>query len=242
VPEQITIFTSRKAYEFRMEGLRLTLLTLPDIQELIRQTFAFQAHAIGTPQPTFGEVASTFPPGLVFNLGVYVRPTGDPVPIRLLHIEPLRIVVDVAGLSSDAEDVYRKLRESLNGIVAPDGGPAIDEPYEVRDYSEVVLRLKAPSAALVSDALLTVTRQAWAQARRSDHSILVPTISFVVQDSGIPFQGVSVGPGARTIQLAPRQGYLLDDQMYFSSAPLDSDRHLEYLNALEQSFAESSLP
>lgn len=240
--ERVTVFSSRKAYEFRPEGIRLTLLSLSGVQEQIIRAFSFQVHAIGTPQATFGEVPATFPPGLVFNFGNYIRPNGQPVPIRLLHIEPHRIIVDVAGLSSDAEAVYGQLRDVVADLSAPDGGSAIGDPYQTRDYSEVVLQLHVSPSALVPEPVLTAVRDACRVVSNVESPTPIPIISFQLQDAQTPFPGIPAVVDGRQIQLAPRQGYPLSERMYFSAAPFDSAGHLQYLEALDQAIAASVSP
>lgn len=236
MPDQVTLYASRKAYDFRPEGIRLTVLSMPTVQERIRQVFAFQASALGTPQPTFGDVPATLPPGLVFNLGIYTRPSGQVVPIRLLHIEPRRIVIDIAGPSSDIDEIFTRLWESIENVVAVEGGSAIKEPYRVSNYSEVVLRLRIRATSLVPSPLLQVAQTAWRGATGADQFALVPAVTLIPQDPREDFLGVPTEPGNRVIQIAPRQGYPLEEQMYFSVAPLDSDRHLAYLSQLEDAF------
>ena len=68
--EQVKILTSRRAYEFGADAIRLSTLSIQPIQQQIQQLFGFQSSTIGSPIPTFGAVPATYPPGIVFNLGV----------------------------------------------------------------------------------------------------------------------------------------------------------------------------
>src|SRR5258708_3755498 len=99
MPEQIAVLTSRRAYEFAADQLRLTILSTQPVYSQMQQAFQFQAVQVGTPQETFGPVPQTSPPGLVFGLGAAVSPEGQVIPIRALVFEPRRIVLDVAGPS-----------------------------------------------------------------------------------------------------------------------------------------------
>src|SRR5437764_371982 len=97
--EQVKIITGRRAYEFRPDDLRLSLLSTKIVQEQIQQLFQFQTSAMGTPAPMFGDVPVTYPPGFVFDVGVWLSPDEQLVPIQFLHFEQRRIVIDVAGSS-----------------------------------------------------------------------------------------------------------------------------------------------
>src|SRR5581483_2971695 len=106
---QVKILTSRRAYEFSPDALRLSSVSIQPVQYQIQQLFNFQSSAIGTPMATFGEVPSTFPPGIVFNIGVWIHQEEHIVPIRFLHFEQNRIVIDVVGPTIAIDDIADRL-------------------------------------------------------------------------------------------------------------------------------------
>lgn len=71
MPQDIKLIASRRAYEFPPDALRLTMLSLAPIVQRLQEIFAFQFAQVGTPSPTFGPVAQTLPPGLVFTMGTF---------------------------------------------------------------------------------------------------------------------------------------------------------------------------
>ncbi len=85
--EQVKILTSRRAYEFEADAIRLSMVSIQPIQQQIQQLFRFQSSVIGSPMATFGVVPLTYPPGIVFNLGAWVHQEKYIVPIRFLHFE-----------------------------------------------------------------------------------------------------------------------------------------------------------
>src|SRR5713226_7710191 len=126
--EQVKILTSRRAYEFSADAIRLTMLSIQPVQQQIKQLFDFQSAIIGSPMPTFGAVPATYPPGLVFNLGVWIHQEEHIVPIRFLHFEQNRIIIDVAGPTTAIDGIADRLFHFLSGIQAADGSPIVGEP------------------------------------------------------------------------------------------------------------------
>src|SRR5947209_3127631 len=108
--EQIKLLSSRRAYEFRPDDLRLSVLSVKPVQEQITQLFQFQTSIMGTPMATFGDVPVTYPPGFVFDMGVWISQNKQVIPIRFLHFEQRRIVIDVAGPSFAITAIFDQLQ------------------------------------------------------------------------------------------------------------------------------------
>jgi len=229
MPEQVRILASRRAYEFRPESLRLTMLLAPMIAQQIQATLGFHNAAIGTPLETFGPIAPTFPPGFVFNNGVYSRPDGQMVPIRFLHFEPTRIVCDIAGPSEGLDHVFQTLRTIFGSTTAADGTPIMEEAERVLDYSEVT--------SVLSFGVEQILPPGW-------HALISETLA-----SGAPLLPTlylrgyaSHQPSERLTSLADHHAWRLEirpetppgEREYRSSAPLPSDAHIAFLQRLEE--------
>src|SRR6266481_2653164 len=104
--EQIKILSSRRAYEFQQDDLRLSVVSARPVQQQFQELFRLQTSAMGSPSPTFGEVPATYPPGFVFDMGIWISPGEQLVPIRFLHFEQYRIVIDVAGTSDALTPIF----------------------------------------------------------------------------------------------------------------------------------------
>src|SRR5436309_6267751 len=151
--EQVKILTSRRAYEFGADAIRLSTLSIQPIQQQIQQLFGFQSSAIGAPISTFGAVPATYPPGIVFNLGVWIHQEEQIVPIRFIHFEQNRIVIDVAGPTVAIDGIAERLFHFLSGLQAADGSPVVGEPKRVNDYSEITAQFPCPLDAIFSRPL-----------------------------------------------------------------------------------------
>jgi hypothetical protein len=227
MPEEVTFLTGRRAYEFRPDDLRLSTISIKPIQEAIQELFSFQLSTIGSPMPTFGEVPLTFPPGVVFNTGAWKSPENNFAPIRFLHFEPRRIVIDVAGSSAALTSIYEQLRILLDGIQTADGSQLIGKPENVLDYSEISARFPFPLDTIISQPLRKLL------SGITKESVLVPTLIIQSFSGGQVLSGTAGLNDASAFTLAPRAGTRLEDHIYFSSAPLDSDAHLSYIKELE---------
>lgn len=228
--ENIRFLTGRRSHEFSPDDLRLSTLSVKPIQDEIQKLFQFQSSTIGTPMATFGDVQLTFPPGLVFDTGVWKSPENKYVSIRFLHFEPRRIVIDVAGPSTALTSIFEQLYRFLAEIGTLDGSPLVGKPQKVLDYSEV-----SASFPFSLDAIIpSPVRKVFGQFAKGP--ILLPTLIVQTAADRQMLAGTATNGDNHAFTFAPRAGSRPEDHVYFSGAPLDSDAHLDYLKALEAAF------
>lgn len=232
--EEIKIITSRRAYEFRPDDLRLSALCIKPVQEQIQNLFQFQSGIMGTPMPTFGEVPATYPPGFVFNMGVWITPDEQLVPIRFLHFEQRRIVIDVAGTSSALAPIFEHLRRFLADLHAPDGSPVIGEPERVLDYSVITAKFPFSLEAMLAPSLRKLLERATNAEANSKELAMASTFVTQMHPLGQEIARVASPEDSVAFTFGLRVGTKLVDHIYLSCAPLDSEAHLSYLNELEE--------
>lgn len=225
--DKVKIITARRAYVFAPDDLRLSTLSTGEMSELILRHFDFQGVSLGTPPPTFGEVPATLPPGVVFSLGSVRSSEGSSTPIRFLHFEPQRIIIDVAGPSSALDQVFEQLKSLLGEVEAPDGSPVIGEPTNMLNYSEVSARLSVPFDSLVSKALFSAAQRGFADDEEELKAMPV-SIRFQVDDPASPIVQPEAG---QTLQV--RAGTRPDERIYFSAAGLTTHDNLAWLEDLD---------
>lgn len=226
--EDIRILTSRRAYEFRPDDLRLSVLSTRPVQEQVQEQFAFQAAVMGSPFPTFGEVPTTNPPGFVFNMGVWISPEEQLVPIRFLHFEPTRIVIDIAGPSSAVTAIYEHIRTFFAELKAPDGSPVIGEPEQMLDYSEIVATYPFALDMIIAEPFREIFNTTLVKGNNKG-KVMLPSIFIQSLRADEKF---AVSPQFQGLGFSLREGTQPEEHTYFSSGPLDSDTHLSYLNKL----------
>ena len=222
MPQDVTLYSARRSYEFAVDDIRLTMLTA--LQSLIHQTFSFQVAQIGTPTPTFGEVPITSPPGIVFGNGAFLGLDGSYVPIRFLHIEPRRIVIDVAAKTQAIDAVFERLREIFAEVRSPDGAPVLGEPASIRDSSEIGVRLPTSPIALIPEPIRSIVHEVLQQTSGSSDVVLVPMLRIIGQSPANEY-GTHIAPYP-AFQIEPRGGSDVGANHFFSLAPLSSDEHM----------------
>lgn len=228
--EQVKILTSRRAYEFNADALRLTTLSIQPIQQQVQQLFGFQSSAIGTPMQTFGEVPVTFPPGVVFYLGAWIHQEEQIIPIRFINFEQNRIVIDVAGPTAAIDGIADRLFGFLSDLQSADGSPVVGEPERVLNYSEITAKYPFPLDVVFVQPLRKLLSNQTGVGGKG--LALVPSL---VAQAISEEQVISVLPtyAHGTFTFSLRSGTRPDEHIYFSSAPLDSEAHLSYLRELE---------
>src|SRR6266566_6090498 len=231
--EKVKILTSRRAYEFSPDALRLSSVSIQPVQQQIQQLFRFQSSVIGTPMQTFGEVPTTFPPGIVFNLGAWIHQEEHIVPIRFLHFEQNRIIIDVAGPTAAIDGIADRLFHYLSGLQAADGSPVVGEPERVLDYSEITAQFLYPLDVIFSKPLRRLLSKTMSIGISNKSKMMIPTVAIQVFPTDEVLPAVPSANDPHAFTLALRSGTRPEEHIYYSGAPLDTEAHLSYLNELE---------
>lgn len=234
MPQNIRVLSARRAYEFAVDDLRVTMLSLPSVIANIQQLFQFQAFQATTPPETFGPVPGTFPPGIVFAQGQFVTEDQQLIFIRTLAVEPYRLVFDVAAPSSSIEPLAALFMQIATSIQSPDGSPVLGTPQRVLEHSELVFDWSTQLQHAFNPALWRIIESDIIERSGIERAYVTPTVNFYLQPAGSDFPG-AVSTGHGLLQLAPRAGTNPEDGHYFSRAPLPSDAHIAYLEAIERS-------
>jgi hypothetical protein len=237
--EQVKILASRRAYEYSPDALRLTTLSIQLIQQQIQQLFGFQSSVVGPPIPTFGVVPATYPPGVVFNLGVWIHQEEHIVPIRFVHFEQNRIVIDVAGPSAAIDGIADRLFHFLSGLRAADGSPVVGEPERILDYSEITARFSYPLDVIFPKPLRRLLSKTMGIGADNESRVIIPTVAIQAFPKDEVLPAIPSANDAHAFTFALRSGTRPDEYIYYSGAPLDSEMHLSYLNELEAVLSRS---
>lgn len=226
------ILTARKGYEYHLDDLRLTMFCTPPILQPIKDIFHFQALAITTPPTTFGAVSNMLPAGVVFQLGIWMTDEGKVTPIRFLHIEPWRIVIDVASSSATVDAIFSRLTEFLADTSAPDGGPVLGDPVRILNYSEISFSAPIVLHNLFASGIRTLFSDTTQSVEQDTEAEVLPIIQFRGQSPKGEFNGTLDANDGHTFTLSVRAATSPSEQVFFSGAPLDTDAHLDYLRSL----------
>ena len=227
----LKILTARRGYEYPADALRLTVLTLPHVIESIRSTFNFQGAQIGSPAPVFGPVPQVLPPGLVLNFGMVRHPDGRYTPIRFLHFEQRRIVIDVASESNTIDLIFEQLAKVLTGAQTTMGPAVIHEPERVRDYSEITARCSFDPSAVLAGPLVPLLSPL-RNGMPTRHPLLMPTLILRFASPDSEYAGLAL-PDPNIMQFEIRSGTRPSDHIYFSAAPVDTTAHQTMLEQID---------
>lgn len=238
--DKVRILSARRAYEFNGDDLRLSYLSTAPVTNAIKQALQFHVAAVGSPIPTFGSVPNTFPPGFVFDFGTLVSPDGNIVPIRFLHFEPRRVVVDVLGPSAVIDSIWDLVQQISAQVSTGEGVPIIGKPANVLDYSEITFRFPGSLDALLPRNFAGILRSLDVGAKKGN-KVVVPALSFQMQsptaEYGTPGPGV---PDPNVFKLSLRDATRPEEAILSSVAPLSTAAHIAYLEHVVESLLIAS--
>src|SRR5258708_35651260 len=135
--------------------------------------------------PMLGELPTTYPPGIVFNLGAWIYQQESIVPIRFLHFEPNRIVIDIAGPTAAIDGIAERLFHFLSGLQAADGTPIVGEPVSVLDYSEITAQFPYPLDVIFSKPLRRVLGKTMGISVGNTSMTLLPSVAVQIAPTNV---------------------------------------------------------
>lgn len=226
------IISARRAYDFRIDDLRLSLLSTANVLGYLQEVYGTTVSQIGSPPPLFGDVLQTYPPGVMVGLGTIPIDENTEVALRSLHIEATRIVVDVAGPSSAIDVLFDRLTRGLETLRAPDGAPAIGTPFRTYDSSDI----RWPDGPwsldlLVNPVLLPLLRGHFDDYVTRDQRVSVPSLRLNMPRGAAPYPGQTIRDH-EALYIDLRSGTAEDDRVVISTAPLDTEAHLALIAQL----------
>lgn len=221
-----TLF-ARRAYEFAADELRLSALATLHVVQQVQSAFALQGVQVGTPPATFGPVAETIPPGVVFQNGM-ASLGGTIIPIRSIHFEPTRIVIEVVAPSARIDDIFDMLRAIVDANSFAFEGSAIGEPIRRRDYSALTAKLSVSPDRLLAPELRSLLPDTLGREQAAN-PVLVPLVIAQLLTEDQVYTGLSVP----NFELTLRQNTTPSDRTYLSATFLDSEQHRKFISQLE---------
>lgn len=179
-------------------------------------------------------------PAVLCQLGVFQDQ--KELPIIKLAIEERKIVCDLEGSKSDVDALYSDIVDFLVPLSDRDKEKLL-EPVVVTNESEIVVQLDFNVTSLLSAQYVgfleaNVVPQlgfGLASAR-----IRPASIRFEVEYSTETraLQDYRISLSRKDLLLQPRAGYPLEDRVFVSKAPIDSELHKRLLSDLEKTLSE----
>lgn len=159
-------------------------------------------------------------------------------PFDKLLVEERKIqLVGMEGTSSEGSGALAQLREFL-GEIAGDQSADFLVPVVIAEESEVIAHMEFHYSRIFSDDFLKLVLQDVTEASSSELAAaeskfaqLAFNIDYSISDDSL--SDYRVGISRKEFRIEPRKGYPLDDQVFFSKAPLSTELHVQILEALE---------
>ena len=136
----------------------------------------------------------------------------------------------MAGPSSAITAIYEHLRHFLSDLQAPDGSPIVGEPERVLDHTVISAQFPFSMDAIFAHPLHKLFVRAL--NANSEELALMSTIVIQKHPTGQEIARLANPEDSHAITFGPRIGTRPEEHIYLSSAPLDSEAHLSYLNEL----------
>lgn len=227
--------SASRSYEYAVDDLRLTLLSHGNVVEHLRGVFSFEQAEITRPPETYGPVLVTSPPGLLLGGGL-VPGLGERIgTIRMITVDARRLVIEVAGPSSEIALVFDHLMESLSEVEASDGGKAFGTPVSTQEHSELSFWSASLLEGMIAPEISEVLKK-YGLPRDDDHAMnFIPSLRAKFQERHLEYFANPTDMNAFSIDM--RSGDTFDRGLLYSAAPLDSDTHLAMLDEIEQALA-----
>jgi hypothetical protein len=220
--------SSHQVYITNPDEIPLPKLVHPAGTQILQKLFGF--NQAGLSQNAQGT------PIITYQFGILHQDNRE-IPITRLAIEDRRILLDVEDETIFADAVYVKLVEELKTL---SGNVATDylRPIVKAQESEIVAHLNIPAERLISSQLsefINKTLQPMTTSDTATSSInfgqIVLMVQFTSLNPALEKSRITLNP--KEFIIAPRPGIPVEEQVYISKAPVDTERHKELLTALE---------
>jgi hypothetical protein len=175
-------------------------------------------------------------PTILFQLGLYKNKTEE-LNVHRIEIEERKIVIEIDGHSSDAIAIYSQIRELMRGISAEYDDEFL-QPIVQSKESLIIAKLDFHANILVHPKLLSFVNTKviesavieYGQPRPKIHSIAF-RIDYLSSEETLKDYRITLSP--KEFSLSPRDGTSLDEQIFISKAPINTDAHLGLLEEVE---------
>lgn len=174
-------------------------------------------------------------PVIVFLLGTFNNRNRE-ILVKRLEIDERKIIIDVEGETTDAKDFF----DSVTDCFAKISG---EENFKLKTVvqskeSEIVSRLNFSASKLVEPRLLKFVKNKVSKAASQPQGDAIAdflTISFRIDYllTDEKLKDYRIALSRKEFLIAPRDGTPLDEQIFVSKAPVDTDTHLKLLEELE---------
>jgi hypothetical protein len=183
------------------------------------------------------EPLSTNAIGIQFSYGVFTNSSMQEIPIPNLQLEERRVLFDIEGPTTDGQEFYENLVDFFRDFNKISRQNYLVPIIRAVD-SEIIAHINVDISKLIAPAYLqfidnTVTPKV--KNEFADAKVLPLSIAFQVMynlhDNYLEEHRVNLSRKEFSIQ--PAVGHPVNEKIYFSKAPIDTQDHIALLKELE---------
>lgn len=175
---------------------------------------------------------------LLLKNGVFYSSDESQVAISGLEIEDRKIVINTESSSKYSEELYVNLVSLLKELADFPKESFLD-PIIIAHESQIIANLQFHVSSLLSEDYLEFIQSNVFSSTSTDLAdvninplILAFEVDFIVKDNTLNQH--RIGLSRKQFSVQPAIGHPVDDQVFYSSAPVDTETHLTLLEELEE--------
>jgi hypothetical protein len=174
-----------------------------------------------------------------FRNGLFKTEENECVVSRLV-IEERKFVFEVDGTTADADAFFIALSDILANIA--DKSRVVEDtflqPLITANETEIVAHLKVPFEKLFGPSYLRFVKSMVVDKASTEiaDARVIPTttafsVDYLVKDHSLNDRRINLS--RKELVIGARKGHPLEEQIYFSKAPFDTETHIQLLEDLE---------
>jgi hypothetical protein len=175
--------------------------------------------------------------------GIYKSESGEHI-IKKLELTERKIIFQIDGSSNEANKFFASLTDFLSNLSGTTKEEKHLSPIVKAEESEITTRLEFTVESLFSPAYWLFVKSTVAERANSDiaeanikPASLVFDVEYLIKDKALNDYGITLGRKEFTV--SPKRGYPLDEQIYYSKAPVDTNTHIKLLEELERKILQT---
>ncbi len=218
---------------FAPDYIPYVYLMRPDFIDHMKQKFHFQKQEIPIEQFQRGQLTI-----LLFNGGDFTF-EGKKILIQRLHFDNRRIVLEAMTSSTIASKIFDSVAKEIRNF-DPIKSFRQKEAVFATEETSCIAKLevnydKVYSKAFtkfISDSFLPLLEQKFLEIRPKSLSF---EVHFDPDNEYSKKHNIALVP--KTLTIEPRAGHALDEKLFFTHSPFNSDTHFKLLEAFEKTFS-----
>ncbi len=180
-------------------------------------------------------------PIITFSLGSFSNKSGEFL-FKKLVIEERKLIINVEGPSSNADTIFSEIKLIFSELAGKSGEDYLKPIVRAVD-SECVAQLNFHAEKLIAPDFLEFVKENVLDAATNELSVPKISPELIVFRIEYPLSNDELYDYRVTLSrkefiLSPRQGFPLEERMFASKAPVDTDTHLKLLEGIENIYSK----